>query len=232
MSEAYEKVSGVKFLPVFPLGVVLLPDEILPLHIFEPRYRQMLRDIRLEKNIFGVSFFDASNSASDKPEIGSVGCVAEVRESQTLEDGRSNILTVGVIRYRIENYVEAGEPYLVAEVSFFEDLPESADEMRLLADEVFALFKRLAQAAHELSGQRGRLADIPQAPPDRLSFLIAAAFNFDINLKHELLETRSTVERLTRLRENLLQSVRKTEESAEINRIAKTNGHSKTKIEF
>lgn len=232
MSEALEKVRGVKTLPLFPLSVVLLPDEILPLHIFEPRYRQMLRDIRLEKNLFGVSFFDASNAVSDKPEIGTVGCVAEVREAQTLDDGRSNILTVGVIRYRIENYVEADEPYLVAEVSFFEDQPEPESEMNPLADEVFALFKRLAQAAHDLSGQRGRLADIPQAPPDRLSFLIAAAFNFDIELKYELLETRSTVERLRRLRENLLQSVQRIEESAAINKIAKTNGQSKTKIEL
>lgn len=232
MSEALEKVRGVKRLPLFPLSVVLLPDEILPLHIFEPRYRQMLRDIRLEKNMFGVSFFDASKAISDKPEIRSLGCVAEVREAQTMKDGRSNILTVGVIRYRLESYVQTDEPYLVAEVSFFEDEPESPEKTQVLADEVFALFKRMAQAAHDISGQRGRLADIPQAPPDRLSFLIAAAFNFDLNLKYELLEMRSTAERLSRLRNYLKQSVEKIEESAEISKVAKTNGHSKKKIEL
>ncbi|MDQ3042945.1 MAG: peptidase, partial [Acidobacteriota bacterium] len=47
MSEALEKVSGIKHLPLFPLPLVLLPNELLPLHIFEPRYRQMLKDIAL-----------------------------------------------------------------------------------------------------------------------------------------------------------------------------------------
>lgn len=110
MSENSEKVLGVKFLPIFPLPVVLLPNELLPLHIFEPRYRKMLEDIKLEKNLFGVSYFDAQETDSSKPEIGSFGCVAEVRESQTLEDGRSNIVTIGVIRYRLENYVQTDDP--------------------------------------------------------------------------------------------------------------------------
>ncbi|MGI9036788.1 MAG: LON peptidase substrate-binding domain-containing protein, partial [Pyrinomonadaceae bacterium] len=176
MSENLEKVLGVKFLPIFPLPIVLLPNELLPLHIFEPRYRQMLRDIQLEKNLFGVSFFDAQETEFSKPETGSIGCVAEVREAQMLEDGRANIITVGVIRYRLENYVAADEPYLVAEVSFFED--EKADEtlIKPLADEVFKLFMRIANAAHNLSGERGKFPDLPQAEPPPLSFMVAAAF--------------------------------------------------------
>src|SRR4028118_117394 len=87
MSEALEKVSGIRHLPLFPLPLVLLPNELLPLHIFEPRYRQMLKDVALRKNMFGVSFFNPQESFIEKPTAGSVGCVAEVREAQTMAGG-------------------------------------------------------------------------------------------------------------------------------------------------
>src|SRR5688500_1462448 len=124
MSEALEKVSGIVELPIFPLPLVLLPNEMLPLHIFEPRYRQMLEDVTTGRNIFGVSFFD-NEVEFEKPAVDSIGCAAEIRESQALPDGRSNILTHGVVRYRILNYVDLGKPYLTAEVGFFEDEPEA-----------------------------------------------------------------------------------------------------------
>ena len=232
MSENLEKVRGVKQLPIFPLPIALLPGELLPLHIFEPRYRQLLDDIKLEKNLFGLSFFDAANSEASRPGIGSLGCAAEVRETQTLEDGRSNIITIGVVRYLVEDYVEADEPYLVAEVSFFEDRAENEAAIKPLADEVFKLFMRIANAAHDMSGERGRFPELPQAEPQQLSFLVAAAFNLEPELKYELLETRSTSTRLRRLREILQKSVERAEENAEITKVAKTNGHSKKKIDL
>lgn len=232
MSEASEKVLGIKHLPLFPLPLVLLPNELLPLHIFEPRYRQMLKDVEAEKNLFGVTHFNPPESFVEKPEIGTVGCAAEVREAQTLPDGRSNILTIGIIRYRLIDYVEAGEPYLVGDVEFFEDAKADAEILNPLADEVYLLFKRVAKAAHKLSGERGRFPDIPQTEPEQLSFLVTAAFNLEPELKYQMLETDSTVERLTRLHEILLQTVDKMEESAEIHKIAKTNGHSKKKIDL
>src|SRR6185503_14698604 len=106
MSEAYDKVRGVTELPIFPLALVLFPGVPLPLYIFEPRYRQMLNDVHAGNNLFGVSYFDASTSDREAPAVGTVGCVAEVTETQGLPDGRSNILTVGIIRYRIEEYVD------------------------------------------------------------------------------------------------------------------------------
>lgn len=232
MSDQLEKVSGIKQLPLFPLPLVLLPNELLPLHIFEPRYRQMLKDVQLDKNIFGVSFFNPQESFIEKPLAGSVGCAAEVREAQTLPDGRSNVLTVGAARYRLIDYVEASEPYLIGEVEFFEDEAEDADVLNPLADEVFAIFRRVARAAHKLGGERGAFPDVQQTEPEALSFLVTAAFNFEPELKYQLLETRSTVERLEKLKEILLQTVGKMEDSAEIHKIAKTNGHSKKKIDI
>ncbi len=232
MSEALEKVSGIKHLPLFPLPLVLLPNELLPLHIFEPRYRQMLKDVALDKNMFGVSFFNPQESFIEKPVIGSVGCVAEVREAQTTTDGRSNILTIGVVRYRLIDYVDASEPYLLGDVEFFEDENEDKTLLNPLADEVFTLFRRIALAAHKLSGERGTFPDVSQTEPEALSFLVTAAFNLEPDLKYQLLETRSTIERLERLKEILVQTVGKMEESAEIHKIAKTNGHSKKKIDI
>lgn len=230
MSEASEKVLGIKHLPLFPLPLVLLPNELLPLHIFEPRYRQMLADIALKKSLFGVSFFDPNVSDDDRPPVGSVGCVAEVREINKMEDGRANILTLGIIRYRLLDYVDAGDPYYVGEVEFFEDETENEAVLADVSDEVFALFSRIARAAHNLSNQQGNLPQIPQAPPEMLSFLVTAAFNLDNETKYELLETRSTVERLEKLREILQKAVIKMEESADIHKLAQTNGHSKKKI--
>jgi ATP-dependent Lon protease len=232
MSEPFEKVLGVKHLPIFPLPLVLLPNEILPLHIFEERYRQMLRDVEDDRRLFGVTLFQPTEAFIEKPAAGTIGCVAEVREVETMADGRSNILTIGLIRYRLIDYIEAGEPYLVGDLEFFEDDAEDAEVLNPLADDVFALFTRIARAAHKLSGERGAFPDIPQAAPEQLSFLVTAAFNLDPDMKYKMVETRSTIERLTRLREILVQTVDKMEESAEIQKVAKTNGHSKKKIEM
>ncbi|MBA2737998.1 MAG: hypothetical protein H0U50_14565, partial [Pyrinomonadaceae bacterium] len=93
-------------------------------------------------------------------------------------------------------------------------------------------FRRIAKAAHKLSGERGTFPDVPQTDAQALSFLVTAAFNLESDLKYQLLEIRSTIERLERLREILIKTVSKMEESAEINKIAKTNGHSNKKIDL
>ena len=232
MSEASEKVLGIRQLPLFPLPVVLLPNEVLPLHIFEPRYRQMLTDIELRRNIFGLTYFDLENEAVERPSIGSVGCAAEIREKNILPDGRSNILTSGVIRYRLLEYIDLGVPYLCGEVEFFEDEKENEDELRPIADEVFDLFERIAKAAFKLSGNRGTFPEIPKAEPEPLSFLVTAAFNLDNEIKYKLMEMTSTSERLTKLQSILLEAVGKMESNAEIVKAAHTNGHSKKKIEM
>ncbi|HUR97303.1 MAG TPA: LON peptidase substrate-binding domain-containing protein [Pyrinomonadaceae bacterium] len=232
MSEAMERVLGVKQLPLFPLPLVLLPNEILPLHIFEPRYRQMLSDIELRRNLFGITFFDQKEPLPDRPQIGSVGCAAEVRETSMLPDGRANIVTSGVIRYRLLDYVDAGTPYLSAAVEFFEDERESEDRVESIADEVFDLFERIAKAAFKLGGSRGSFPDIPKTEPESLSFLVTAAFSLDNDIKYKMIEMTSTSKRLTKLRGILAQAVDKMESNAEIVKAAQTNGHSKKEIDL
>ena len=232
MSDASEKVLGIKQLPLFPLPLVLLPTEVLPLHIFEPRYRQMLTDIELRRNLFGISYFEQANEIPDRPPAGSIGCVAEIRQSNALPDGRSNIVTAGVIRYRIVEYVIVGTPYFTAEVEFFEDEPEPEETLKPIADEVSELFERIARAAFELGGSRGEFPGIPDAAPEPLSFLVTAAFSLDNEVKYRMIELTSTLERLTKLRGILLKAVDKMEESAQTLKAAQTNGHSDKKIDL
>jgi len=230
VSEATDKVRGVSDLPLFPLPVVLFPGVPLPLHIFEPRYRQMLLDIRVSNNLFGLAYFDSTLSTNEVPPAGSVGCVAEVTETQTLPDGRSNVLTLGVIRYRIESYVDRGDPYLVAQVNFFEDDQEDASTLSGPAKEVADTFTRIAQAVRTINDERAALPDISDTEPQRLSFLVSAAMEIDAEIKQELLELRLTSERLERLRGMLMIAVKGYEERARIHELAKGNGHSGKRV--
>jgi len=232
MSEAYDKVRGVSELPIFPLALVLFPGVPLPLHIFEPRYRQMLNDVRAGNSLFGGSYFDASTSEKDMPPAGHVGCVAEITETQPMPDGRANILTVGIIRYRIEEYVERDDPYLLARVSYFEDEEEDRNLLSESARDVAETFTRIARAVRTINDERAHLPDITDTEPQRLSFLVAAAMEVDTNVKQDLLELRSTAERLQRLREMLGRAVSNYEERARIHELAKGNGHSGRKIEL
>jgi Lon protease-like protein len=232
MSEASDMVNGVRELPLFPLGVVLFPGVPLPLHIFEPRYRQMLDDVRASNSLFGLSYFDVSVSERDTPTPGSVGCVAKVTDTQAFADGRSNILTVGVIRYRIDEYVDHGDPYLVARVSYFEDDDDDHESVQESAHDVAETFTRIARAVRTINDERANLPNIADTEPERLSFLVAAAMEVDTEVKQELLELRSTGERLRRLRDILTRAVSGYEERARVHELAKGNGHSGKKIDL
>ena len=232
MSEATDKVRGLRELPLFPLPVVLFPGVPLPLHIFEPRYRQMLLDIRVGQNLFGLAYFDSTSVETDVPPVGHIGCVAEVSEVQTFPDGRSNIMTLGVIRYRLDAYVDRGDPYLLAQVSYFEDDEENEEVLAAPSKEVAEMFTRIAQAVRTINDERATLPDISDTEPQRLSFLVAAAMEIDAEVKQELLELRSTSERLERLRAMLSLAVKGYEERARIHELAKSNGHGGRKIEI
>lgn len=232
MSEALERVRGVRELPLFPLPVVLFPGVPMPLHIFEPRYRRLLADVRAANNLFGLSYFDPAHAPAERPPVGHVGCAAEVVESQQLPDGRSNILTVGLVRYEVEAYVERGDPYLVGRVRFFEDDDEDEQLLAARAGDVTTTFMRIARAVRTINDERAALPDLPEAGPERLSFLVAAAMEIDSEIKQELLELRSGAERLKRLHDLLAQVVGGYEERARLHTVARRNGHGGRKVSF
>ena len=107
-------------LPIFPLpGVVFFPETTLPLHVFEPRYRELLADALAGDRILGIQLLNPEGPPDDagRPSVFEIGCAGEIAEHELLEDGRSNILLRGVFRYRIEREVPAGRLYRVAEVT-------------------------------------------------------------------------------------------------------------------
>jgi ATP-dependent Lon protease len=233
MSDALDKVRGVRELPLFPLPLVLFPGVPLPLHVFEERYRRLLEDVRVSNNLFGLSYFDPNAvGALERPEVGHVGCATEVVEVQPLPDGRSNILTVGVARYRITDYVESGEPYLVARVEFFEDEESDAALLGKRAAEVAEMFTRIARAMRSINDERGELPQLPLEDPERLSFLVAAVVEMEAEAKQQLLELRSTAERLRRVYALLAQAVSSYEARAHTHELARGNGHGGKRIDL
>ena len=232
MPVPHEDLKEIEKLPIFPLPLVLMPNEVLPLHIFEPRYREMLADVQNSTGLFGVSYFETEGHPAEHPDVGSVGCVAEIRDVQMLEDGRANIITTGKVRYRILEYSESDEPYLVARVDVFHDEAGSGEEIAAKADQVFTLFERIAKAAFELGGASGPLPAIKRSDPESLSFLVSTSLDLSNQLKYDYLEMTSTSERLERLRLVLIEAVDRMEENAEVTKAAKTNGHSKKKLEL
>jgi len=182
--------------------------------------------------LFGLSYLDPNASGKEIPPAGHIGCVGEVTETQALPDGRSNVLAVGVVRYQAEAYVERGDSYLVVRVNFFEDDEEDYESLAANAREVAASFMRVANAIRVINDERGNLPDISDTEPQKLSFLVAAAMEIDVETKQELLELRSTSERLSRLRDALARVVKGYEERARLHAIAKGNGHGGKKIEI
>src|SRR5436305_15210598 len=115
-------------LPIFPLPIVLFPGAPQPLHIFEPRYRQLLVDCLAGDRRFGITYVPAEPAPGSEPlpHPGDVGCVALIQNTQGLPDGRSNILTVGERRFVLIDRVGSGRPYRRAPGAAFDDEPVGA----------------------------------------------------------------------------------------------------------
>src|SRR3989449_6093734 len=125
-------------LPIFPLPIVLFPGTPQPLHVFEPRYRQLLADCLAADRRFGIAYVPAEPEPGSEPlpRPGDVGCVALIQNTQALPDGRSNILTVGERRFVLIDWVGSDRPYRLARVEEFDDEPVEASETVTLAGDV------------------------------------------------------------------------------------------------
>src|SRR6266550_9480914 len=114
-------------LPLFPLNVVLFPGVVLPLHIFEPRYRQMIADCQEQTTPFGIVLArPESQPLLEEPYP--VGTMAEIRELDQLEDGRYILMAIGVQRFRILSQ-HRERPYLSGLVELYEDVAEPAEDL-------------------------------------------------------------------------------------------------------
>ncbi len=214
-------------IPLFPLNIVQFPSAITPLHIFEPRYRKMLKDVMATDKTFGILYRnDEVYLESESLPLGSIGCTVEVAVAQELPDGRSNILCVGLSRFYLRGYVE-GEPYLRGEVEFFEDEP-SLEDLSADAERTKDVFQRLLAVSRRLKGEPaedpGSLPDLPD-DPQAISFIVSAYLDIENNQKQDLLELTDTAERLHEVREIISGLADDYERQAFISQVAKKNGH-------
>ncbi len=219
-----------RIIPIFPLSIVQFPNAITPLHIFEPRYRKLIKDVMETDKTFGIVYRPSFGEDEVVPQpdivpLGSVGCTVEVAIIQELPDGRSNILCIGGQRYRLLNYVE-GEPYLQAEVEFFEDEP-TFDDLSFEAERAKTAFLRLLAANRKVKEESERDEEIPELPndPQSLSFIVTAYLDIEPNEKQDLLEMTDTLDRLQHVRGIIEDLADEYEQRAIIYHIAKNNGH-------
>jgi Lon protease-like protein len=181
-------------LPIFPLELVLLPGVPLPLHIFEPRYKEMIAEC-LEKNkLFGVV-----RASSDG--VADIGCTAEILSvTRKYDDGRMDILARGVAPFEVIE-VNQDRSFLQAEIAVLEDEDEDEDKGKdkdkdgaaRPATELLAQAVRLHAEIVELAGAK------PTGPDEHscdLSFLLAGSLPLDLDFKQRLLCCRSEAKRL------------------------------------
>ena len=212
-------------LPIFPLPIVLFPGAPQPLHIFEPRYRQLLADCLGADRRFGISYVtpNGAPAADPAPNLGDVGCVALVRSTEPLPDGRSNILTVGERRFVLRRWIVASQPYRVAEIEEFDDEPVDVAELATLTQDVREGFARLARALGVLTERTDEEIELP-SDPVLLSFQVAAALELDPDAKRALQAGRNTSVRLRQLAGVLGPLAADAERRAAVRQRARGNG--------
>ena len=186
---------SVRELPLFPLPeVVLFPQEVLPLHIFESRYRIMLQTVLETDSVFGVVKWDSNNKS-----MANVGCCAQIIKHQTADDGRSNIITIGQQRFQILEVIRS-TPFCSAMVSWItDDKIDNFQELDSLKDSVTEALNDVINLTGKLTNTKKKLPDKLPENPLELSFWIGAHLGGPVaDEQQRLLEERNTTTRLQR----------------------------------
>ncbi len=179
-------------LALFPLNAVLFPGGVLPIHVFEERYKLMVGRCLEEKLPFGVVLIRSGREVGGPAEPFPVGTTARIGQVQRLEGGRLNLLALGEQRFRIQDVLQTS-PYLVAQVELLQD--EDVEGTEGLADEVGAMFQRFVRLTLGLTGQWARTVGLPSSP-SALADAVAQRLPMDLRHKQALLETLSVRARL------------------------------------
>jgi Lon protease-like protein len=187
-----------EMLPLFPLGAVLYPGMLLPLHIFEERYRQLVRDLldRPEPRQFGVIAIRKGRETGidGVHSLYEIGCTATLRRVSRHPDGRFDIITVGSQRFRLSGLDET-RPYLQGEVEMLADEPVDPTMAGPAVRVIQAVFREYLDALIEWGGATVRLEELPDEPV-LLSFIVAAAMIIDLPERQALLAESDTLRRL------------------------------------
>jgi Lon protease-like protein len=185
-------------MPMFPLGSVLLPGAVLPLHVFEPRYRQLTEDCLAGDREFGVVLIERGNEVGGGDTRTSVGTVARVVEAVPFPDGRWALATVGTRRIRVRRWLD-DDPYPRAEVEDWDDPPPAAGLTGALADTVGVLRRVLATQA-EMGDDAAPATQELSDDPVLASYQALAISPLGAADRQALLAAPSAEDRVARLR--------------------------------
>ncbi len=198
-----------KLLPLFPLDIVLLPGAPLPLHVFEPRYKEMIAECLTGDKLFGIV-------RSQEEGVADIGCTAEILDvTKKYDDGRMDITTTGRRRFEVME-VNQERSFLQAEILYLEDEPGSATKQEI--DTAVDLHKQLLEIAG-VEEEEG-YSDIAQ-----LSYYLAGSLPLDLDFKQNLLTMKSEAERMPAVVsyfQAILPTLRRT---AMARKLAGGNGH-------
>ena len=177
-------------LPLFPLGTVLFPGLVLPLHIFEERYRTLVRELlelpEQERRFGVIAIRQGREVGVDGVQaLYDVGCVAHLRRADPYDDGRFDIVSTGTARFRLGQLDEQG-PYLAADVELLPDEMGPAAEAPLLDRAVRAGFAAYLAALAQASGEQIELPELPDSSLV-LGYLVAATTALDLEERQRLL---------------------------------------------
>jgi Lon protease-like protein len=196
--------------PLFPLGIVLLPTEIVPLHIFEERYKLMIRECLESDAEFGIVWLSGDG-------LREVGCTASVsRVLEELDDGQMNILIAGGRPIRLLRRID-DMPYPAGDVELLEDGEAAGPEVADLTSEAH---ERYADLVEHVTDERPAPGDLEHLD----AFGMAATIEFEAAPKQELLELRSERERLVQVRDLFVATMKRLADAEEAGELAKSNG--------
>jgi Lon protease-like protein len=184
-------------LPLFPLASVLFPGMLLPLHIFEPRYRLLLQRSVQNDEPFGIVLIKSGPEVGGPAQPHRIGTTARVVGSTPLPGGRSFIIARGERRFEIETVDAQREPYLVGGVRYVEeDDGQDASELADRAAELFGQYLTGLLATSSDARSESPLDEIRQGTPSEVSYRIAGGLGIDAAERQRLLETEKTAPRL------------------------------------
>jgi len=199
-------LEALERLPLFPLpGVVLFPHAVLPLHIFEERYKKMARDLLSSHRHLAIAMLErggeraAGADAGHRPPVRPIMGAGEIVMAHELPDGRFNLVVRGRARIELAHELTTDEPYRVIVGKVRADLPVKSQAELADADQSLrALVGRLAENIPE-GGELLRQVVASQATPEELADVLAAALVVDVPKRQRLLETRDLVKRIERV---------------------------------
>jgi Lon protease-like protein len=204
--------DAIDRLPLFPLGLVLLPEEVVPLHIFEERYKLMIGECLEQESEFGILWM-----ADDG--LREIGCTARVTQVlERMEDGRMNVLVQGAEPFKLLRRIE-DLPYPAGDIELLDEDEEEAD-----AEAGADARERYADLVERVTDSRPSEGDLAQLD----AYGMAATLDFALDAKQGLLELRSERLRMQRLGELFGSTMERLEQAERTAEVARGNGHLRT----